>query len=157
MGLRGVWVSYPLKQGLKLHTPAGWRSSGCVWVSYPLKQGLKHGVSTLSASVLKCLSQLSIKTRIETSLHPAGCWERPSLSQLSIKTRIETHKRVYPRFHQASLSQLSIKTRIETNLCRHQHPLWRHVWVSYPLKQGLKLMGRIKKEKCPSWFESAIH
>ncbi len=56
-----------------------------------------------------------------------------------------------------SLSQLSIKTRIETasleNLLSHD-PV---VWVSYPLKQGLKL-EIYKRNICGKGrFESAIH
>ncbi len=62
-----VWVSYPLKQGLKLRkrrerTP----SRFLVWVSYPLKQGLKHPQSRMKVGTITRLSQLSIKTRIET-------------------------------------------------------------------------------------------
>ncbi len=37
-----------------------------------------------------CLSQLSIKTRIETRQAQRGSSASPRLSQLSIKTRIET-------------------------------------------------------------------
>ncbi len=37
-----------------------------------------------------------------------------SLSQLSIKTRIETFSLLYFNYFNISLSQLSIKTRIET-------------------------------------------
>ncbi len=39
---------------------------GDVWVSYPLKQGLKHGYPTQGRAAEFSLSQLSIKTRIET-------------------------------------------------------------------------------------------
>ncbi len=62
-----VWVSYPLKQGLKqipiLSMTLNWHS---VWVSYPLKQGLKRSCQTSSITFSASLSQLSIKTRIET-------------------------------------------------------------------------------------------
>ena len=42
VGLIIVKVSYPLKQGLKLHTNDHTLNHPCVKVSYPLKQGLKH-------------------------------------------------------------------------------------------------------------------
>ncbi len=86
-----------------------------VWVSYPLKQGLKlRSRETKTAFLAPSLSQLSIKTRIETRSVSGKPRKKRRLSQLSIKTRIETH-------------------RWE---CRDIYNL---VWVSYPLKQGLKL------------------
>ncbi len=135
-----VWVSYPLKQGLKhikrmfVNCKLNW-----VWVSYPLKQGLKQ----LSSSILLglsiiCLSQLSIKTRIETYFNFSPISHIPSLSQLSIKTRIETFRRPIFQRHSESLSQLSIKTRIETPEPVVPFGNKLMVWVSYPLKQGLK-------------------
>ena len=39
-----VWVSYPLKQGLKQAVAASKKQAKAVWVSYPLKQGLKLSV-----------------------------------------------------------------------------------------------------------------
>ncbi len=60
------------------------------------------------------MSQLSIKTRIETG-GPADLPESfPGLSQLSIKTRIETTPPDDDSEDNEGLSQLSIKTRIET-------------------------------------------
>ncbi len=93
------------------------------------------------------LSQLSIKTRIETTSSVRCQLPRSGLSQLSIKTRIETF--VLPSilvFRRWCLSQLSIKTRIETrpsDISGRKRP-W--VWVSYPLKQGLKLCVLQKME-----------
>ncbi len=113
-----VWVSYPLKQGLKLNpTHCGRWNHECVWVSYPLKQGLKRTYSWLGQVFRSCLSQLSIKTRIETIRGKAG-----------VVTA-------------GSLSQLSIKTRIETLFCGQEERDQQSVWVSYPLKQGLKRGG----------------
>ncbi len=135
----GVWVSYPLKQGLKLFVKSISVGIQNVWVSYPLKQGLKPTLDIASMYFLWSLSQLSIKTRIETRkpcygpglgssvwvsyplkqglkhiLVDQGKNNEKSLSQLSIKTRIETATLIcYARFR-AGLSQLSIKTRIET-------------------------------------------
>ncbi len=61
------------------------------------------------------LSQLSIKTRIETQSLRLLCSElEDRLSQLSIKTRIETFPFRFISFQHLRLSQLSIKTRIET-------------------------------------------
>ncbi len=86
--------------------------------------------SSLAAE--NCLSQLSIKTRIETGFRAMTLLIIVSLSQLSIKTRIETQDcHVYSRVV-GCLSQLSIKTRIETH------------W-----KKGIINL--------PSLFESAIH
>ncbi len=117
-----VWVSYPLKQGLKrkISTCGGvlWR----VWVSYPLKQGLKPVVRFAVRAVISGLSQLSIKTRIET-LSP--------LVFVGIGL---------------GLSQLSIKTRIETRWCITRLYDCASVWVSYPLKQGLKLLWQMPKK-----------
>ncbi len=45
------------------------RRGGSVWVSYPLKQGLKLTAPVCNKFASDGLSQLSIKTRIETSLH----------------------------------------------------------------------------------------
>ncbi len=110
-----VWVSYPLKQGLKLtecHQRLPFRF---VWVSYPLKQGLKPSFDEVSSICAPSLSQLSIKTRIETRRPRNPRQKTEGLSQLSIKTRIETHPGFavpYPTCF--CLSQLSIKTRIET-------------------------------------------
>ncbi len=86
-----VWVSYPLKQGLKpsfYDFTMRWRG---VWVSYPLKQGLKQNHSLRDSWLRLSLSQLSIKTRIETVSLLYATDKTPCLSQLSIKTRIETH------------------------------------------------------------------
>ena len=49
-----------------------------------------------------CLSQLSIKTRIETTCHLLVPVQAPRLSQLSIKTRIETffHCNCYDKNYQ---------------------------------------------------------
>ncbi len=140
MGLPGqVWVSYPLKQGLKHPVSGILNGILIVWVSYPLKQGLKLWASGISEGSPPGLSQLSIKTRIETydqnNRHrqnirvwvsyplkqglKLGCvWFNMlfncSLSQLSIKTRIETPISAYNAGQCTCLSQLSIKTRIET-------------------------------------------
>ena len=86
-----------------------------VWVSYPLKQGLKQTTIVSQPNYKISLSQLSIKTRIETTIHP------------SKKCKYEI-----------SLSQLSIKTRIETFFSSFLILMTSPVWVSYPLKQGLK-------------------
>ncbi len=67
--VRPVWVSYPLKQGLKLALSATIILIGSVWVSYPLKQGLKLIRPESLNSLIICLSQLSIKTRIETEMN----------------------------------------------------------------------------------------
>ncbi len=111
-----VWVSYPLKQGLK---PSQARNvvdaSSLVWVSYPLKQGLKPRSCTWSWKCRMSLSQLSIKTRIETLLIASEASHFSRLSQLSIKTRIETTYMAIRTGLLPRLSQLSIKTRIETN------------------------------------------
>ena len=90
-------------------------------------------------ALVTSLSQLSIKTRIETQavLGRPGK-ERSSLSQLSIKTRIETQGAKHESKSWNSLSQLSIKTRIETMKYSNQTQHRPLVWVSYPLKQGLK-------------------
>ncbi len=138
-------------------------SPGSVWVSYPLKQGLKPERFNDIHPHPGGLSQLSIKTRIETGLRREGYFSEDRLSQLSIKTRIETQSGAYwqnqlfqvwvsyplkqglkltevsPHLDaKRGLSQLSIKTRIET----YQENLTQEkpfsVWVSYPLKQGLK-------------------
>ncbi len=113
---------------------------GCmaVWVSYPLKQGLKLYILSRFFCFLWSLSQLSIKTRIETRM-PENHYmiPRDSLSQLSIKTRIETKLKSKQWWNEVCLSQLSIKTRIETKVV-NLSCLIRFVWVSYPLKQGLK-------------------
>ena len=85
-----VWVSYPLKQGLKHAFPNSSEQVFRVWVSYPLKQGLKRQETGLILASFLRLSQLSIKTRIETVLDIVGESILPGLSQLSIKTRIET-------------------------------------------------------------------
>ncbi len=111
-----VWVSYPLKQGLK-HQSIHSRSD-CylhVWVSYPLKQGLKH-------------------EKIPESLD-----EAPGLSQLSIKTRIETY---IPGWLPSSPASVWVSYPLKQGLKRNQNrpdavPV-DSVWVSYPLKQGLK-------------------
>ncbi len=64
------------------------------------------------------LSQLSIKTRIETPARQADAgYSGEGLSQLSIKTRIETNTGHTQQNIPVCLSQLSIKTRIETRLC----------------------------------------
>ncbi len=110
-----VWVSYPLKQGLKQFPRVPGRKSPAVWVSYPLKQGLKHAKGSGEVTDGSGLSQLSIKTRIETI----------------------DYDRAF--FGQGRLSQLSIKTRIETYWDEPHRPFPLLVWVSYPLKQGLKL------------------
>ncbi len=135
-------------------SPFAWRS---VWVSYPLKQGLKHRPVLPGRVAFASLSQLSIKTRIETYREHFRFWKRStSLSQLSIKTRIETisqHRDCHPDW---GLSQLSIKTRIETPSLTERVFCISIVWVSYPLKQGLKLAVLICRSN-PSVFESAIH
>ncbi len=161
----GVWVSYPLKQGLKqkkmthdviimlslsqlsiktrIETLPWGSNMPCprVWVSYPLKQGLKQRLQYLLEKSGSCLSQLSIKTRIETRSEPKRNWPGLCLSQLSIKTRIETWWCLWLSGISCCLSQLSIKTRIETAA----EVMWERrdgiVWVSYPLKQGLKLLN----------------
>ncbi len=112
-----VWVSYPLKQGLKPHCLNSRVWATPVWVSYPLKQGLKQIPTNSHYPNITCLSQLSIKTRIET-----GCKSNGDVS------------------FTACLSQLSIKTRIETHLQHRDYKPYPNVWVSYPLKQGLKLV-----------------
>ncbi len=62
-----VWVSYPLKQGLKPHGKGIIHVLKVkVWVSYPLKQGLKPRKNNHKEYGKSRLSQLSIKTRIET-------------------------------------------------------------------------------------------
>ncbi len=62
------------------------------------------------------MSQLSIKTRIETpEFSLAEIRYLQSLSQLSIKTRIETKSLPCDPESAEGLSQLSIKTRIETD------------------------------------------
>ncbi len=115
-----------------------------VWVSYPLKQGLKRSLRRSHPSPDEGLSQLSIKTRIETYRNAYDTQITQSLSQLSIKTRIETgFFLLAPGSCRGSLSQLSIKTRIETYLCSWSASAATRVWVSYPLKQGLKLVVRI--------------
>ena len=74
------------------------------------------------------LSQLSIKTRIETNRIRTTPDDLPCLSQLSIKTRIETDLRDYPRDLRSScLSQLSIKTRIETEKQSQKNPNTQYV------------------------------
>ena len=129
-----------------------------VWVSYPLKQGLKRALQNFLILAVHRLSQLSIKTRIETPAGVGNSLFSPRLSQLSIKTRIET----FPgRGHESSITS---------------------VWVSYPLKQGLKrnrsstsleitlclsqlsiktrietMKARIFPHLRRLWFESAIH
>ncbi len=78
-----VWVSYPLKQGLK---PTGGDiiyALSFVWVSYPLKQGLKHNNPSLLEKKPVGLSQLSIKTRIETPVG-RGCREADHLFESAI-------------------------------------------------------------------------
>ncbi len=86
-----VWVSYPLKQGLKLPCDPEVAKLAAVWVSYPLKQGLKQETGSSEVYRHVGLSQLSIKTRIETkSQHRKQRAGELGLSQLSIKTRIET-------------------------------------------------------------------
>ncbi len=117
--------------------PPPW-SQKCVWVSYPLKQGLKPHFPPMNKRPEGCLSQLSIKTRIETDSFVGKRPQLRSLSQLSIKTRIETHVFPYSDHNNHSLSQLSIKTRIETPWPFGQGDGFVIVWVSYPLKQGLK-------------------
>ncbi len=89
-----------------------------VWVSYPLKQGLKQLHTSLWVYDRDGLSQLSIKTRIETkNVRAERASDRGCLSQLSIKTRIETSIPAKRHLlHAFCLSQLSIKTRIETKL-----------------------------------------
>ncbi len=62
-----VWVSYPLKQGLKRSIRPNPPINNLVWVSYPLKQGLKLWEYESFSYILDGLSQLSIKTRIETT------------------------------------------------------------------------------------------
>ncbi len=72
------------------------------------------------------LSQLSIKTRIETRQKWEAISGFFSLSQLSIKTRIETFSLpMIHKEHHRGLSQLSIKTRIET---RKQPASYRNNW-----------------------------
>ncbi len=61
-----------------------------VWVSYPLKQGLKLNDADGRRAIEVGLSQLSIKTRIETRHSVTPQTFEWGLSQLSIKTRIET-------------------------------------------------------------------
>ncbi len=172
-GIQEVWVSYPLKQGLKheelrlsillrkfglsqlsiktrietrlwIQAPA---SRIFVWVSYPLKQGLKQWIEGIPQTQIRRLSQLSIKTRIETRRARERLPKASRrLSQLSIKTRIETicflkmGTSLFTR-----LSQLSIKTRIETHFLISTPMQDVHVWVSYPLKQGLKHMNDCTK------------
>ncbi len=71
-----VWVSYPLKQGLKLAIFSTRADRFPVWVSYPLKQGLKPINNPALLPLDKSLSQLSIKTRIETyGYKPWWCWK----------------------------------------------------------------------------------
>ena len=73
------------------------------------------------------LSQLSIKTRIETDSGPVkGFLPIFRLSQLSIKTRIETPSETFQSLQGYGLSQLSIKTRIETIL---PQVIWHHFCV----------------------------
>ncbi len=96
-----------------------------VWVSYPLKQGLKPTSIFFRRSQPACLSQLSIKTRIETR---------------------QTQRKALPLL--SRLSQLSIKTRIETVFPAPWFFPFRHVWVSYPLKQGLKLRDIVRCREC---------
>ncbi len=109
-----VWVSYPLKQGLKRKRPGRIRPKKTVWVSYPLKQGLKLHDKLRRGWLSPRLSQLSIKTRIETGCRRCRQLSLCCLSQLSIKTRIETSAAVIKGVFLRGLSQLSIKTRIET-------------------------------------------
>ncbi len=112
-----VWVSYPLKQGLKQnHVKECEHRTRVVWVSYPLKQGLKQ-------------------SHINIIIHTTHwVWVSYPLKQ---GLKLVTERLKQQGF--ASLSQLSIKTRIETNHPRPESPGWFGVWVSYPLKQGLKL------------------
>ncbi len=80
---------------------------------------IKTRIETIMCAGLRdqtwSLSQLSIKTRIETTEREKSC-SAPvnSLSQLSIKTRIETDEACHVMMYLNRLSQLSIKTRIET-------------------------------------------
>ncbi len=160
-----VWVSYPLKQGLKPCEDGDHHRQGKECLSQlSIKTRIETGSETAISSARWSLSQLSIKTRIETHgsvigwLHWTAVWvsyplkqglklitagavsgSGVCLSQLSIKTRIETHSHGQRRPRQpSSLSQLSIKTRIETFLLCPDHWSGQLVWVSYPLKQGLK-------------------
>ena len=177
-----VWVSYPLKQGLKPIAIIIKITAVRVWVSYPLKQGLKRKYRYIRTDApILSLSQLSIKTRIETYSRWSHRWSRSSvwvsyplkqglkqktfldfslrrisLSQLSIKTRIETNRRDIRWGTYQGLSQLSIKTRIETDNTYFLF-LCRYVWVSYPLKQGLKQECFEILPDAAFQFESAIH
>ncbi len=114
------------------------RTKNTVWVSYPLKQGLKQGNSVSLGEDAWCLSQLSIKTRIETSLPWCTRYEFWRLSQLSIKTRIETGSQCC-RMHPMPLVWVSypLKQGLKRPASDSIRLSWR-VWVSYPLKQGLK-------------------
>ncbi len=110
-----------------------------VWVSYPLKQGLKRLIHSPACYFEARLSQLSIKTRIETNntaryRRRSKVWVSYPLKQgLKHSTAVEQQDKKAAR-----LSQLSIKTRIETKFPLDQMEPQHTVWVSYPLKQGLK-------------------
>ena len=72
-------------------------------------------------NVVESLSQLSIKTRIETGFGKQTETDPERLSQLSIKTRIETADEPdTDETIRIGLSQLSIKTRIETGSRKHK-------------------------------------
>ncbi len=153
-----------------------------VWVSYPLKQGLKPRHCQMLPLLPYRLSQLSIKTRIETYFTPVSDKAILCLSQLSIKTRIETKKEKnngkggepvwvsYPLKQglKRSASNLSgsnrhvwvsypLKQGLKLAVAIAWIVFWHPVWVSYPLKQGLKLVDPLYGIPSQVRFESAIH
>ncbi len=153
-----VWVSYPLKQGLKHVTIYVTPHSVIVWVSYPLKQGLKQE-AFLDFNLRRIsLSQLSIKTRIETLWQGLLLPAEAGLSQLSIKTRIETY--LEWAFHLVGPPvwvSYPLKQGLKHNWRRGRNRERVRVWVSYPLKQGLKQSDVLHSVDTSNRFESAIH
>ena len=157
MTISRVWVSYPLKQGLKLSYNNSISHFVHVWVSYPLKQGLKPTTTAVTTSVPICLSQLSIKTRIETKsmlryyLKYIGVWVSYPLKQ-GLKLKIPSYLcRSLTVWVSYPLKQ-GLKRQNLDNFVEHQY-----VWVSYPLKQGLKLISPAQTALIVLRFESAIH
>ncbi len=111
-----VWVSYPLKQGLKRSTDAA-NISGhwLVWVSYPLKQGLKPTIFSIIVSPFSVWVSYPLKQGLKLRGYNNVCWGFEVWVSYPLKQGLKLIIAAVVPNCRESLSQLSIKTRIETN------------------------------------------
>jgi len=114
---RVVWITIPLKQGLKQQGVYGFTRSGViVWITIPLKQGLKHWQQYLSQLSQLVWITIPLKQGLKLSIY-----------------KITTVTGV-----------VWITIPLKQGLKQNQEALEKSeigVWITIPLKQGLKPEG----------------